>query len=116
MDEGRSLRIDPKQRYRIVDIIANLTDRIREAELNGWLGEVAGLRTSRDAAAKELTSIDRPTALAQAALLSVADPAALHYDSDFPFTPRQACQYFAQQLETSGQLDDAALDAMFRAL
>jgi hypothetical protein len=35
------LRIDPKQRCRIVDIIANLTDRIREAELSGWLGEVA---------------------------------------------------------------------------
>ena len=49
----------------------------------------------------------------------MADPTALHYDSDFPFTPRQACQacqYFAQQLETSGQLDDAALDAMFMAL
>jgi integrase len=61
------LRIDPKQRQRIVEIIANLTDRIREAELNGWLGEVAGLRTSRDAAAKKLTSLDRSTALAQAA-------------------------------------------------
>jgi predicted TIM-barrel fold metal-dependent hydrolase len=50
-----------------------------------------------------------------AALLSVADPARLHYGSDFPFTPWQACLYLAQQLETSGQLDDAALDAMFRA-
>jgi predicted TIM-barrel fold metal-dependent hydrolase len=48
-----------------------------------------------------------------AALLSVADPARLHYGSDFPFTPWQACQYLAQQLETCGQLDDAALDAMF---
>ena len=46
----------------------------------------------------------------------MADPTALHYDSDFPFTPGQACQYFAQQLETSGQLDAAALDAMFIAL
>jgi predicted TIM-barrel fold metal-dependent hydrolase len=49
------------------------------------------------------------------ALLSVADPTRLHYGSDFPFTPWQACQYLAQQLETSGQLDDAALGAMFRA-
>ena len=59
------LRIDPKQRLRIVEIIANLSDRIREAELNGWLGEVAGLKTSRAAAAKKLTSLDRSASLAQ---------------------------------------------------
>ena len=50
-----------------------------------------------------------------AALLSVAGPTRLQHGSDFPSTPWQACQYLAQQLETSGQLDDAALDAMFRA-
>jgi predicted TIM-barrel fold metal-dependent hydrolase len=49
-----------------------------------------------------------------AALLSVADPSRLHYGSDFPFTPWQACQYLAQQLQTSRQLDDTALDAVFR--
>ena len=59
------LRIDPKQRLRIVEIIANLSERIREAELNGWLGEVAGLKTSRDAAAKKLTSLDRSNAIGQ---------------------------------------------------
>jgi predicted TIM-barrel fold metal-dependent hydrolase len=48
-----------------------------------------------------------------AALLSVADPARLHYGSDFPFTPWQACRYLAQQLQTSGQLADSALDSMF---
>jgi hypothetical protein len=37
-----------------------------------------------------------------AALLSVAGPTRLHYDSDFPFTPRQACQYLARQLENLG--------------
>ena len=56
------LRVDPKQRDRIAEIIANLSDRIKEAELNDWLGEVAGLRTSRDAAVKKLTSLDRSTA------------------------------------------------------
>jgi 6-methylsalicylate decarboxylase len=50
-----------------------------------------------------------------AALLSVADPARLYYGSDFPFTPWQTCRYVAQQMETSGQIDGAALDAMFRA-
>ena len=48
-----------------------------------------------------------------AALLSVADPSRLHYGSDFPFTPWQACQYLAQQLQTSQQLDDLTLDAIF---
>ncbi len=58
------LRIDPKQRERIVEIIANLTERIKEAELNGWLGEVAGLKTSREAAVKKLTNLDRAAATA----------------------------------------------------
>jgi predicted TIM-barrel fold metal-dependent hydrolase len=49
-----------------------------------------------------------------AALLAVADPSRLHYGSDFPFTPWQACQYLAQQLHTSRHLDDAAIDAVFR--
>jgi len=48
-----------------------------------------------------------------AALLAVADPARLHYGSDFPFTPWQACQYLGQQLETSRHLDDGALNAVF---
>jgi predicted TIM-barrel fold metal-dependent hydrolase len=48
-----------------------------------------------------------------AALLAVADPARLHYGSDFPFTPWQACQYLGQQLERSRHLDDGALNAVF---
>jgi hypothetical protein len=56
------LRIDPRQRERIVEIITNLTERIKEAELNGWLGEVAGLKTSREAAVKKLTTLDRAAA------------------------------------------------------
>jgi hypothetical protein len=53
------LRMDPKQRGRLVEIIRNLEDRITEARLNGWLGEVQGLQTSRDAAAKKLVTLDR---------------------------------------------------------
>ena len=40
------LRMDPKQRGRLVEIIRNLEDRITEARLNGWRGEVQGLQTS----------------------------------------------------------------------
>ena len=59
------LRVDPKQRERIVEIIANLTRRIKEAELNGWLGEVTSLKTSREAAIKKLTSLDRAAVAGQ---------------------------------------------------
>ena len=53
------LRMDPRQRGRLVEIIRTLEDRITEARLNGWLGEVQGLQTSRDAAAKKLVTLDR---------------------------------------------------------
>jgi integrase len=56
------LRVDPRQRGRLVEIIHNLSDRIAEARHNGWLGEVQGLTTSLDAAKKKLVSLDRATA------------------------------------------------------
>ena len=54
-----SLRLDPQARPRLVEIIRNLNDRITEAQANGWLGEVAGLKTSRDAAARKLVNLDK---------------------------------------------------------
>lgn len=53
------LRVDPKQRNRLIEIIRNLTDRIDEARANGWLGEVQGLQISLDAARAKLVSLDR---------------------------------------------------------
>jgi integrase len=53
------LRVDPKQRGRLVEIIDSLNERIKEARMNGWLGEVQGLQTSLDAAAKKLVTLDR---------------------------------------------------------
>jgi Phage integrase family len=58
------LRVDPKQRARLAEIIRNLDDRITEARMNGWLGEVQGLQTSRDAAVKKVKSLDRAVVLA----------------------------------------------------
>lgn len=40
------LRPDPAQAQRLVEIIANLHDRLREATERGWLGEVEGLQAS----------------------------------------------------------------------
>jgi hypothetical protein len=50
---------DPNQRVRVVEIIDNLTARIAEAEREGWLGEVEGLRVSLAGAEDKLAQIDR---------------------------------------------------------
>ena len=53
------LRVDPRQRARLVEIIRNLTDRISEARHRGWDGEVEGLQISKRAAAAKLAALDR---------------------------------------------------------
>jgi integrase len=54
-----SLRVAPRERPRLVEIIANLKDRIQEAKLNGWLGDVVGLDASLNEAVRKLVSLDR---------------------------------------------------------
>jgi hypothetical protein len=43
----------------LIEIIRNLTDRIADARLNGWLGDVEGLNVSLEAARTKLVSLDR---------------------------------------------------------
>lgn len=50
---------DPAQRPRLVEIRDNLQARIEEAERQGWLGEVEGLRISLAGAEDKLTQVDR---------------------------------------------------------
>ena len=52
---------DPGQRPRIAEIRDNLLDRIGEAEREGWLGEVDGLKVSLAGAEDKLAQIDRRT-------------------------------------------------------
>lgn len=59
------LRPDPAQADRLSDIIANLADRIVEAEQNSWLGEVEGLKISLDAAQLKLDQMNRQAAAAK---------------------------------------------------
>ena len=53
------LRVSPRQRPRLIEIIRNLGERISEAKMNGWLGEVQGLEVSLEAAKRKLVSLDR---------------------------------------------------------
>ncbi|MFE3202941.1 hypothetical protein [Embleya sp. NPDC059237] len=58
------LRPDPDQRARLEEIRDNLIARIAEAEREGWLGEVEGLRVSLAGAEDKLAQITRSTARA----------------------------------------------------
>jgi hypothetical protein len=51
------LRPSPGQRDRLEEIRANLHDRIAEAEREGWLGEVEGLKVSLAGAEDKITQI-----------------------------------------------------------
>ncbi|MER7181531.1 hypothetical protein ABT404_18940 [Streptomyces hyaluromycini] len=53
------LRVSPRQRPRLIEIIRNLAERIAEARTNGWLGEVQGLQVSLTKAEEKLTALDR---------------------------------------------------------
>ncbi len=55
------MRAGAEQRPRLVEIRDNLLARIAEAEREGWLGEVEGLRVSLAGAYDKLTQIDSET-------------------------------------------------------
>ena len=52
------LRPDPAQRGRLEEIRGNLHDRIAEAEREGWLGEIEGLKVSLAGTEDKLAQID----------------------------------------------------------
>ncbi|GAA1807817.1 hypothetical protein [Actinomadura chokoriensis] len=53
------LRVDPSQRRRLAEILANLDARIDEATAHGWLGGVEGLQISLQAAKDKMAGLDR---------------------------------------------------------
>jgi integrase len=52
---------DPAQKHRLTEIRDNLTARITEAEREGWLGEIEGLKISLAGAQDKLAQISRRT-------------------------------------------------------
>lgn len=53
------LRVDPRQRTRLEQIIRNLAERLAEARDNGWQGEAEGLKISLAAAQRKLIGLNR---------------------------------------------------------
>ena len=52
------LIVSPSERLRLIEIRDNLADRIAEAEREGWLGEIEGLRVSMHAASEKIDDLD----------------------------------------------------------
>ena len=52
------MRPDPAQRGRLDEIRDNLHDRIAEAEREGWLGEIEGLKVSLAGTEDKLAQIE----------------------------------------------------------
>ena len=57
MRQVLALETDPAQRSRLEEIRDNLHDRIAEAEREGWLGEIEGLKVSLAGTEDKLTQI-----------------------------------------------------------
>jgi len=68
------LQIDPRQKPRLIEIIHNLRERITEARVNGWLGEVEGLKTSLAAAQAKFASLNRAPADGRPQLVNLGMP------------------------------------------
>ena len=56
------LRPDPSQRPRLLEVRGNLLGRIAEAQREGWLGEVEGLKVSLAGAEQKLAQVSDLTA------------------------------------------------------
>jgi hypothetical protein len=69
-------------RARLMEIVANLRDRIAEAGLNAWLGEVEGLTVSLQAATTKLADLDRSIHRGQPGNLTSWDAPSSSVDDD----------------------------------
>lgn len=67
------LRPDPRMEIRFVEIVANLEERIDEAQREGWLGEIEGLRETLGHAREKLEQVRRKkTSLGMPSLRTVS--------------------------------------------
>jgi predicted TIM-barrel fold metal-dependent hydrolase len=76
------------------------------------LGPAPSLREAMGKLHFDLAGAPLPQLLA--VLLTVASPDRLHYGSDYPFTPADACGAVANRLETTPLLDDALRAGIWR--
>jgi hypothetical protein len=68
------LQVDPREIGRLADLVKNLQDRLEEAEMHGWGGEIEGIKTSLEAGRAKLATARRSTAKPQSALTDLGIP------------------------------------------
>ncbi|MEU9734456.1 hypothetical protein [Streptomyces sp. NPDC048002] len=79
---------DPAQRDRLVEIRDNLLARIAEAQREGWLGEVEGLKISLAGAEAKVSQLDAQVARSGQAV-DLGMPTVAHIVARTTTTPRQ---------------------------
>jgi integrase len=84
------LRVDPAQRPRLESVRENLTDRLAEAEHQGWAGEAEGLMISISAADAKLAQVDGLAARRAASPGSPAWPDVAARNAVMPQSPQPA--------------------------
>lgn len=80
------LRPDPAQQPRLLEIRDNLLARIAEADREGWIGEVEGLKISLAGAEDKLAQMRALTAKHGTTFLGMPDVSTLVRDD--PWVPR----------------------------
>ncbi len=68
------LQMDPREEWRLIEIVENLEERIVEANQNGWFGEVEGLQISLDAGRNKLAQLHRREDIDKAGPVSLGLP------------------------------------------
>lgn len=68
------LQVDPRQIGRLTEIVKNLQDRIEEAEMHGWAGEVEGLKVSLEAGRSKLAAARRVASRPQTTMVDLGFP------------------------------------------
>jgi integrase len=68
------LQVDPRQIGRLAELVKNLQDRLEEAEMHGWGGEIEGIKASLEAGRAKLAAARRSAAKPQSALTDLGIP------------------------------------------
>jgi hypothetical protein len=68
------LQVDPREIGRLAELVKNLEDRLEEAEIHGWGGEIKGIKASLEAGRAKLTTARRSAAKRQPGLTDLGTP------------------------------------------
>ncbi|MEV6866674.1 site-specific integrase [Streptosporangium subroseum] len=68
------LQVNPREVGRLAELVKNLEDRLEEAEIHSWGGEIEGIKASLEAGRAKLTAVRRSAAKRQSGLTDLGIP------------------------------------------